>query len=66
MVEKAKAKGCYDLLEVAELVAFLDSSLKSLGSEGQPYDLLVAADVFVVGQISHLILWWILIFCPSD
>ena len=50
MVDKARAKGCYDHLAVEELVAYLDGSagqegVQCGGSGG--YDLLVAADVFV-------------------
>lgn len=54
MVTKARDRGCYDHLAVTELVAYLDGSGLQDSSDGsnrapgdQPYDLLVAADVFV-------------------
>ncbi len=41
MVEKARERGCYDRLEVSDLVSHLENS------DSGKYDLLVAADVFV-------------------
>jgi predicted TPR repeat methyltransferase len=46
MVDKARLKGCYDHLAVAELVAYMDSA-SDQGRVYPGYDLLVAADVFV-------------------
>jgi predicted TPR repeat methyltransferase len=46
MVEKARARGVYDRLDVGDLVAFMRAS-------GRCYDLLVAADVFIyLGDLS--------------
>lgn len=53
MVEQARQRGCYDALQVAELVEHLQASTS--GSKC-PYDLLVAADVFVyIGDLAPVL-----------
>ncbi|EFJ41883.1 hypothetical protein VOLCADRAFT_98115 [Volvox carteri f. nagariensis] len=59
MIDQAAKRGCYNRLAVAELVAFLDAEAVSLSSSttiansAVPYDLLVAADVFVyIGDLA--------------
>ncbi|GIM02756.1 hypothetical protein Vretimale_7601 [Volvox reticuliferus] len=49
MVDQAAKRGCYNRLAVAELVSFLEAEAAhdKAADVGTPYDLLVAADVFV-------------------
>ncbi|KXZ41511.1 hypothetical protein GPECTOR_421g279 [Gonium pectorale] len=63
MVEQAARRGCYSRLEVAELVDFLrreadavEAAAASSEPAIHPYDLLVAADVFVyIGDLGPVL-----------
>lgn len=58
MCNKARERGCYDLVEVGELVEWLQQQRQQqqLGGSQRPFDLLVAADVLVyIGDLQPLL-----------
>lgn len=57
MVQKARERGCYDDLSVDELGKYLSDAAAAVAQQGQlPFDLLVAADVFVyIGDLAPVL-----------